>query len=175
MKTKQYTELSGGSKAVWTFWMPRAGRSSKAAILTAWSWLRPVLPVEGRHPLAAMVGSICAKMQLFLLQTLKMSQFQSWIFTEQTNMVFFRHTHSHVSQIFSHANSRHQGDCCFVFAWMLFYTLSTSIVTKLLQDHYTTVQYLDVVLKILIEVYNEQRNSIMMRQWETFSGYSGCW
>lgn len=147
MKTKWYVEPSGGSKAAWTFWMPRAGHSSKEAILTAWSWLRSVLPGEGRRPLAAMVGSICAKMQLFLLQTLKMSQLQSWIFTEQIQS--FSVTHRGTFLKSSLTNSCHQGDCCFVFAWMLFYTPSTSVITKLLQDHYTTVQYLDVVLKIL--------------------------
>lgn len=61
-------ELSGGSKAPR---MPRAGHSRREAVLTARSWLQPVLPVEGRHPLAAAVGSVCAKMQLFLLQTLE--------------------------------------------------------------------------------------------------------
>lgn len=88
-------------------------------------------------------------MQLFLLQTLKMSQFQSWILVEQTNVVSSSHTQSHVSQVLSHANSRPQGDCRLVFAPVLFYTPSTNIATELLQDHYTTVQYLDVVLKIL--------------------------
>lgn len=46
--------------------------------------------------------------------------------------------------------------------------------TKQLQDDYATLQHLATVLQILTWVCNEQRKSITLRQWEAFSGYSGC-
>lgn len=146
MKTKQYMELSGGSRAMRTFWMQRVDDSSKEASLPARAWLRPLLLAEGRHPLAARVRSICAKPKLFFCKPYKWASYRAEC--SQDRHVCLHHTHSHVSPILSHQLSAPRWLLVFVSLNAVLHT-STSIVAELPQDHYTAVQYLDGVLKIL--------------------------
>lgn len=132
--------------------MLRAGHSSKEPILTAWSGLWSLSPVEGRHPLATRIGSICAKI---FIANLKNKPVPELNFHRTDEHGPFSHTERHIPKVLSHT---HVG-CVHLSA---VYTPSTK-----LQDH---VQYLDVALRMLTDVCDEQRNRVMEWQWEAFLG-----
>lgn len=152
--------LRCGSRAVWTF-------STKAGDAESWA------QQQGAHShrlIMALISATCGgqtsagykdwkhlcQNAAIFTANLKNEPVPELNFHRTDKYGLFSHTQRHIPPVLSHT---HDVGCVHLSA---IYTPSTRS-----QHH---VQYLDVALKMPTEVCNEQRNRIMVWQWETFLG-----